>query len=75
MNIFNIFKKKEPVKTLDSFAVEPKEDLFSCYHCHHYFKVTDSMIFPTSVRLLYKDQYVQGKGVTCPKCQKDSIFG
>jgi hypothetical protein len=72
MNILNLFRKKttEAVK-----EKTPEVFNFYCHHCNKGFNVTDLMIFPTSVRLLYKDQYVQGKGVTCPHCHKDSIFG
>jgi hypothetical protein len=72
MKIFDFFKKKTEVSKLQ-FQVQP--DLFTCHYCSHQFEVTDKMIFPTSVRLLYKDQFVTGKGVTCPKCHKDCIFG
>lgn len=74
----NLFKKEPEVKK------EPEETksytgnnlkLFWCHHCGHGFTVESKDVFPTSVRLLYKDQFVTGKGVMCPKCKQNSIFG
>ena len=75
-SISNLFTKKQPeeIKTVQILeSLQP--DLFTCHNCQHQFEVTDKMIFPTSVRLLYKDQFVIGKGVMCPKCKQNSIFG
>lgn len=73
MNIFKkIFKTKKEVDIVDK---KQCEDLFTCHYCKHQFETTPKMIFPTSVRLLYKDQYVSGKGVMCPKCNEVCIFG
>lgn len=79
MDIFKIFKKKEiqPLQIVEPLhPLQPLQpDLFTCHHCSHRFEVTNKMIFPTSVRLLYKEQYVTGKGVMCPQCKQNSIFG
>ena len=61
------YREKQPVRVNDN--------LFTCHHCQHQFKVQTKDIFPTSVRLLYKDQFVTGKGVMCPMCKQNSIFG
>jgi hypothetical protein len=53
-----------------------QDNNFQCHYCHISFVVNPSKdIFPTSVRLLYKDQYITGKGVLCPHCKKTCIFG
>ena len=79
----NLFRKQKVaiLKTGEAFIpvqfeeVKPNDDLFTCHYCQHQFEFQSKDIFPTSVRLLYKDQFVTGKGIKCPKCLKDSIFG
>jgi hypothetical protein len=48
---------------------------FVCHYCEKEFTLLSQNIFPTSVRLLYKDSYVTGKGVLCPHCGKTCITG
>jgi transposase-like protein len=79
MKIFNIFKKKN-VTIPEEIKVVTKEenensDQFICHNCGYQFTVKAKDIFPTSVKLLYKDVSIIGKGVLCPKCKKTSIFG
>lgn len=77
MNLFNIFKRKHVpvVDNLEQQQPEVKRDMFTCHYCQHEFEVKDKDIFPANVSVLYKDVYVQGKGVMCPKCFKTCIFG
>jgi|WetSurMetagenome_2_1015567.scaffolds.fasta_scaffold942475_2 hypothetical protein len=76
MKIFDFLKRKKGLSEgVELQQAEPSKDLFSCHYCQHQFEVTPKMIFPTSVRILYKDQFTQGKGVLCPNCKKTCIFG
>lgn len=72
----NLFRKQKVavLKTGETF-IPVNENIFTCHHCGNRFEFQSKDIFPTSVRLLYKDQFVTGKGIKCPKCLKDSIFG
>jgi hypothetical protein len=48
---------------------------FVCHYCHKGFLLLSQNIFPVSVRMLYKESYVQGKGVLCPHCGQTCITG
>jgi hypothetical protein len=48
---------------------------FICHYCHKSFDLLAKNIFPVSVPMLYKESYVQGKGVLCPHCGKTCITG
>jgi hypothetical protein len=48
---------------------------FICHYCRKSFTLLSKNIFTTSVRLLYQDNYVTGKGVLCPYCLKACITG
>jgi hypothetical protein len=78
MKISDIIKKWF-WKTEPQIQYEVKEikqdNLFSCHYCHNEFEVTAKMVFPVSVPMLYKDSFVQGKGIQCPKCLKTCIYG
>jgi hypothetical protein len=52
-----------------------QNNLFQCHYCHNEFEVTSKMVFPVSVPMLYKDSFVQGKGIQCPNCLKNCIYG
>ena len=78
-SIQNLFTKevketeKQPV--LIQPVILPEPELFTCHHCHYQFEVQSKDIFPVSVPVLYENNYVQGKGVLCPECKQNSIFG
>lgn len=73
------FRKPEPEPEPELIQPEkPEEKMinpFCCHYCHKVFDVTSKMIFPMSVRALYKDYFFQGIGVKCPHCFKDCIYG
>lgn len=48
---------------------------FVCHYCNKEFTLLAKNIFPTSVRVLYQDNYVTGKGVLCPHCGQTCITG
>jgi hypothetical protein len=48
---------------------------FFCHYCRKAFTFLKKDVFPVSVPMLYKESYVQGKGVLCPHCQKTCITG
>jgi hypothetical protein len=48
---------------------------FMCHYCHKAFTLLSKNIFPVSVPMLYKESYVQGKGVLCPHCGQTCITG
>jgi hypothetical protein len=76
MSILDFFKKHKPITTgIELQKSEVKRDMFTCHYCQHQFEVNAKDIFPANVPVLYKDVYVQGKGVMCPKCFKTCIFG
>lgn len=81
----NLFRKNKKAILKDGTAFiptpfqeipKPEGNLFTCHYCGYHFEVNPAKdIFPVSVPILYKNQYVQGKGVKCPECLKDCIFG
>jgi len=50
-------------------------DKFICHYCSKEFILLTKNIFPTSVRVLYKDCYTTGKGILCPHCGQTCITG
>ena len=48
---------------------------FICHYCQKAFTLLKKDIFPVSVPMLYKESYVQGKGVLCPHCGQTCITG
>jgi len=68
-------KKITDYSAINIPKAQVNENIFTCHYCGNRFEFQSKDIFPTSVRLLYKDQFVTGKGIKCPKCLKDSIFG
>jgi transposase-like protein len=76
--IKDLFGSSEPfVEEAEVIKTSPDvkmDNLFTCHHCGYTFEVYSKNIFPTSQRVLIEQYFVQGKGVTCPVCLKDSIF-
>jgi hypothetical protein len=87
--IINLLKKllnwlkKEKVKVETEVKVLEKQvitdtkigEQFFCHYCHKGFTLLTKDIFPVSVPMLYKESYVQGKGVLCPHCGQTCITG
>jgi DNA-directed RNA polymerase subunit RPC12/RpoP len=75
-------KEIESKTVIDVVKVEQKaiSDLqegekFVCHYCNLEFALLAKNIFPVSVRVLYQDNYVIGKGVLCPHCGQTCITG
>jgi hypothetical protein len=73
-------EEKIPDKVITEFKNKHISDTltdekFACHYCHKEFMLQSKNIFPVSVRLLYKDSYVTGKGTICPYCQQVNVTG
>jgi len=82
INLLSKFKAKEKnieaeVKVIEKQIITDTQDgeKFFCHYCRKAFTFLKKDIFPVSVPMLYKESYVQGKGVLCPHCQKTCITG
>jgi hypothetical protein len=82
INLLSKFKAKEKnieaeVKIIEKQVITDTQDgeKFFCHYCRKAFTFLKKDIFPVSVPMLYKESYVQGKGVLCPHCQKTCITG
>ena len=68
MNIFSFFKKSKIFTKVEKF------DTF-CPSCKKGINIDESKIFPIQVQLLYKSEFVMGKGYKCPNCGNNLIVG
>jgi hypothetical protein len=82
INLLSKFKAKEKnieaeVKIIEKQVITDTQigEQFFCHYCHKAFTLLAQNIFPVSVPMLYKESYVQGKGVLCPHCGQTCITG
>jgi hypothetical protein len=82
INLLSKFKAKEKnieteVKVIEKQIITDTKlaEQFFCHYCHKAFTLLSQNIFPVSVPMLYKESYVQGKGILCPHCGKTCITG
>jgi hypothetical protein len=68
MNILNLFKKKKQVDQTETFTN-------SCHICKQRFNIDEKKIFPIQVQLMYKNEYITGKGYECPNCKNKIKIG
>ena len=72
-----VSKVETEVKVIEKQVITDTQDgeKFFCHYCRKAFTFLKKDVFPVSVPMLYKESYVQGKGVLCPHCQKTCITG
>jgi hypothetical protein len=63
----------EQVTPEEAKPEEAKIDLFTCHYCNYRFEAKN--IFSMPVKSTDGAYFFQGKGVQCPKCLKNSIYG
>jgi hypothetical protein len=73
----DVSKVEVEAKILEKQVITDTQDgeKFICHYCQKAFTFLKKDVFPVSVPMLYKESYVQGKGVLCPHCQKTCITG
>jgi hypothetical protein len=75
MKIFNFLKRRVGVQNFKLQLGVTEISGFSCHYCFKKFDIKENKIFPIQVKLLYKEEYITGKGYVCPHCKKECVIG
>lgn len=69
MKIFDFFFKSKIT------ALKAEKFTNYCHVCKTGFNIDEKKVFPIQVQLMYKNEYITGKGYECPNCKNKIIVG